>query len=391
MTHLPRGWTEVALGDVCEVNPKPRSLPGIDEEVAFLGMASVHVNGTTDAGELRRFGEVSKGYTQFERGDVLVAKITPCFENGKIAQADPRTPVAAGSTEFHVVRPREDVDARYVLHYLRQPWVRLAGERRMTGSGGQRRVPASFVATLPLPLPPLDEQRRIAAILDKADELRAKRRSALDKLESLTQSIFLDMFGDPVGNSRAWPRSALGEVAATASGGTPDRAEPRYFGGAIRWVKSGELHSGVVVDTEETLTPEGLANSAAKLLPPGTLLVAMYGATAGVVATLGVSAATNQAVCSITPGPRIDGTFLTQVLRLMSRKLLARRHGGAQPNLSQKVIRHLEIPVPPLDMQTQFAQTFDRVKRCAAMSSDSAERADALLASLQSRAFRGEL
>lgn len=381
MTTLPNGWTEVALGEVCEIvmgqAPKGSTYNDGGDGWPLIAGAGDFSQGlprakkyTTAPTRLSVPGDIVLGI-RASIGAKVLADDEYCLGRG----------VAA-------LRATDKLDKRFLWHWLTVSSAALAAKGR---GATFLQVNRRDIAEMPLPLPPLEEQRRIAAILDKADELRAKRRSALDKLESLTQSIFLDMFGDPVGNSRAWPRSALGEVAATASGGTPDRAEPRYFGGAIRWVKSGELHSGVVVDTEETLTPEGLANSAAKLLPPGTLLVAMYGATAGVVATLGVSAATNQAVCSITPGPRIDGTFLTQVLRLMSRKLLARRHGGAQPNLSQKVIRHLEIPVPPLDMQTQFAQTFDRVKRCAAMSSDSAERADALLASLQSRAFRGEL
>src|SRR5207253_2857111 len=107
--------------------------------------------------------QVSKGYTFFRDGDLLLAKITPCFENGKIAQATLNHELGVGSTEFHVIRPdRMRVSDRFLLRFLRQPRIRLSGERRMTGSAGQRRVPEAFISELELPLPPLEERRRIA-------------------------------------------------------------------------------------------------------------------------------------------------------------------------------------------------------------------------------------
>ena len=135
----------------------------------------------------RPYAEVRKGYTYFETGNVLVAKITPCFENGKIVEAVLPRELGFGSTEFHVVRPKPRMlEGRYLHHFLRQERIRVGGQRRMTGSGGQRRVPEDFFAQLANPVPPLLEQRRIAAVLDQADALRAKRREALAQLDSLT-------------------------------------------------------------------------------------------------------------------------------------------------------------------------------------------------------------
>ena len=125
--------------------------------------------------------------------------------------------VGFGATEFHVIRPLPHrADARYLLHYLRLERVRRDGERKMTGSAGQRRVPEYFLADLEIPLPDLAEQRRIAAILDKADELRAKRRAALAQLDTLTQAVFLDMFGDPIGQK--WRMATVREIADPTEG-----------------------------------------------------------------------------------------------------------------------------------------------------------------------------
>ena len=185
------------LGDLAYFNPPtPKGLLASDTEVAIVPMAAVSEQGRMQVHEYRAAKAVSSGLSYFSSGDVLVAKITPCYENNKIAQALVDREHAFGSTEFHVLRPdKNKIDGRYITHFLRQDAVRQLGVRRMTGSGGQRRVPRSFLEELEIPLPPLDEQRRIAAILDQADALRRKRRQAVDHLNRLNQAIFLQMFG----------------------------------------------------------------------------------------------------------------------------------------------------------------------------------------------------
>ena len=206
------------LSEIADLNPSLAESLSSDEPVSFVPMSAVTAEtASTSHGENRCYGEVSKGYTPFRDGDLLVAKITPCFENGKIAQATLTHRFGFGSTEFHVIRPKPGkADARYLLHFLRQDRIRRDGERKMTGSAGQRRVPGHFLAGLSVPLPPLPEQRRIAEILDKADALRAKRRAALAQLDTLTQSIFLDMFGDPF--KHRWPMSTVADMAAETEG-----------------------------------------------------------------------------------------------------------------------------------------------------------------------------
>ena len=198
----------VPLGEVALVNPRADATAH-DSSVSFVGMAELDAEqGVARPLATRSFADVSKGYTVFRNHDVLAAKITPCWENGKVGQAALDHPVGVGSTEFHVLRPGADLNDRYLLQFLRQPWIRSTGEARMTGSAGQKRVPASFFRDLEIPLPPLPEQRRIAAILDHADALRAKRRQVLAHLDGLTQSIFHDMF-----SADRYPSRPLEQVA----------------------------------------------------------------------------------------------------------------------------------------------------------------------------------
>jgi type I restriction enzyme, S subunit len=155
-----------------------------------------------------------------------------------------------------------------------------------------------------------------------------------------------------------WRRVLLGDaaVAVTMSGGTPSRTNLTFFGGSIKWVKSGELDDNWIFETEEMITCEGLQKSSAKVFPVGTLLVAMYGATAGKTAILKTEAATNQAVCAIIPqNGAFDCQFLQYQLILLRPRILRARSGGAQPNISQRVLSSIEIRLPPVDEQRAIA------------------------------------
>ena len=156
----------VPLTEAIELNPRPeRGTLADDLEISFVPMAAVEAaTGRMDASAVRPFGEVKKGYTIFREGDVLFAKITPCMENGKMVVARSlRNGVGCGSTEFHVLRPRAGVDPQYVYHYVSSSRFRADAAHYMTGAVGQKRVPTSFLERSRIPLPDLDEQRRIAA------------------------------------------------------------------------------------------------------------------------------------------------------------------------------------------------------------------------------------
>ncbi len=311
------------------------------------------------------------------RGTVVLVTRTSVGKVGVL-----REPMAF-SQDITGITPGGSVDARYLVHALKANTGYLVSKARGATIRG---VTRNVVANLVIALPDLQEQRRIAEILDHADALRAKRRQVLAHFDDLTRSVFHEMFG-----GGAWVKAPLGDVAKTSSGGTPSRASADNFGGAVPWVKSGELRAGVVTDTEESLTQTGLSSSAAKLLPAGTVLLAMYGATAGVVGVLGVPAAINQAICSITPGPDLRNDYLVAALREQSDALLQRRSGGAQPNLSQATIRSLPIELPPLKLQEAFAAAVRRLAANRDWQSAALAMDDELFASLQSRAFRGEL
>ncbi len=152
-----------------------------------------------------------------------------------------------------------------------------------------------------------------------------------------------------------FPLVKIEEVCSTSSGGTPLSGKAEYYeGGTIPWLRSGEVAQGEVFRSELFITEEGLMNSSAKIFAPNTVLVAMYGATAGEVGILRFKAATNQAVCGITPDERLRPDFLYLILKCNKPALIRLAGGGAQPNISQKIIREFQIPLPPLEVQKEI-------------------------------------
>lgn len=391
------------LTDIAELNPTLRKKLPAQELVSFVPMASLSAeSASVETTQDRPYAEVAKGFTPFLDGDVLVAKITPCFENGKIAQARLPRSHGFGSTEFHVIRARPEIaESRYLHHYLRLAEVRANGQRRMTGSGGQRRVPASFLAELAVPLPPLEEQRRIAAILDQAETLRTQRRAALALLDRLTQSLFLEMFGDPVANDRGWPDTlTLGEVAAITSGVTKGRKlegkvtrKVPYL--AVANVQDKALRLGDIKSIEAT------EDEIAKYRLQKDDLLLTEG---GDPDKLGRGSLWHNELPECIHQNHIFRVRLTHAALhpLFLNWLVGSTRGKnyflrsakqttgiASINMTQ--LRRFPLLVPPLPLQQTFATRIASIEALKATHRRALAALDALFASLQQRAFAGAL
>lgn len=389
----------VNLGDVASINPRLSDTLQQTEFVSFVPMASLSAEeARVVSTETRAYSEVSKGYTPFRNGDILVAKITPCFENGKIAQARLPHPNGFGSTEFHVIRPKDSrLDGRYLHHLLRQEHIRVEGERRMTGSGGQRRVPASFLSSLRIFLPHLEEQRRIAAILDQADALRAKRREALTLLDELQRGIFIEMFGDPADNPMDWPLTRLDSICVVGSSKRvfveelEERGVPFYRGTEIGQLGDGEaVTPSLFISREhyERLKAEaGVPRKGDLLLPSicpdGRIYLVdtdepFYFKDARVLWIK-----VNQSV--------VNSLFLRHYLKLFFAKNYSQVASGTTfAELKIFALKGLDIQSPPIEMQRRFASLARSVETQRENLKSSYGELNKLFESLQHRAFRGE-
>jgi len=401
---LPEGWKWVRLGEVCGINPK-RDFNTRNENAptTFIPMQAIDERkGVISRSEIKPYSEVKKGYTFFRENDVLFAKITPCMQNGKHAVAQNLIDkIGFGSTEFHVIRPTNKATSDWIHAFIRQPSVLKEAMAYFTGAVGQQRVPASFLENLQIPLPPLPEQKRIAAILKEqmaaVEKAKAAAEAQLEAAKALPTAYLREVFTGDVEKKlpEGWKWARLGEVVETKSGGTPPRGIISYYGGSIPWVKSGELNDGLISKTEEMITEEGVANSSAKIFPAGTLLIALYGATVGRLGILEMDAATNQAVCGIFTSDEINRDFLYYYLLKERNQLLRISFGGAQPNISQDIVRKLMVPLPPLSEQKRIAailkEQMSEAEKLRKSLEEQLETINKIPAALLQRAFSGEL
>lgn len=201
MTDLPSGWALTRLSEICEINPRvDKSAFEPDTVVSFVGMPAVEAEtGKIDVSETRTFSQVKQGYTPFKKNDVLFAKITPCMENGKMAIVPEMVgEYGFGSTEFHVLRPAQGVDPKYIYLAVSNQGFRYHAEHNMTGAVGQKRVPASVLEEHELGLPPFNEQRRIVekieAMFDEIDKGVESLHSARTALGLYRQSLLKSAF-----------------------------------------------------------------------------------------------------------------------------------------------------------------------------------------------------
>jgi len=214
----------------------------------------------------------------------------------------------------------------------------------------------------------VEEQKRIAEILGAVDEEIAKTEEIIATSERLKEGLMQRLFAVGIGHSEfidtelgklpsEWEVKRLGDVLETSSGGTPLKSKSQYYSeGTIPWLTSGEVRQGRLHEASRFITELGLKESSAKLFPRNTVLVAMYGATAGQVGFLNFESATNQAVCGILPNERFVPDFVYYYLSSKTQEMISLARGAAQPNISQTVIRGIHIPVPSLGEQREISE-----------------------------------
>lgn len=205
-----------------------------------------------------------------------------------------------------------------------------------------------------------EEQRKLADVLWSIEQTRKSYNSLLRATDELVKSQFIELFG----NCKNLVR--IGDVFETRSGGTPSSKIKEYYeGGDIPWLTSGEVNKGIIETTENYITQEGYMNSSAKWIPENTVVVAMYGATAGKVGLVKIPTTTNQAVCGILPHDEYTPEYSYFAIKMMESWMLSKVAGAAQPNISQQIIKEMRIASPPKSQQVHFSafvQQLDKSK-----------------------------
>jgi len=307
-------------------------------------------------------------------------------------------PFARGADGTQLLRPKSDINPLFFFYACRAI--------DLPARGYNRHFTALKEKTLSYPIHD-GEQKTIASVLRKTELALAKQAELLKTLRELKQATMQQLFTRGLrGESQketeiglmpeSWNFDPIGNHFSVVSGGTPSRAIPSYWnGGTIPWVKTTEVNYCVIEQTGEHITPEGLAGSAAKLLPKGTLLLAMYGqgVTRGRVAILGIEAACNQACAALTKKDDAVATkFLYHFLtwRYTATRELA--HGGQQQNLNLDIVRDMPIAYPTaLQAQQQITETLDAIDAKIALHQKKQAVLEELFRTLLHKLMTGEL
>ena len=285
-----------------------------------------------------------------------------------------------------VLRPGPDVDPAYFAHFFLTQQYRQKVSKLAAGVNINN-LRNEHLDEIQIPIPKLCEQQRLAGILDTAQALRDRRRAALTQLDTLNQSIFLDMFGDPGNNPNTWPIGALRSLGRVTTGGTPPSAKAGMFDGAIPFITPGDLESGQPV--RRTVTDAGAR--ASKTVGAGATLVCCIGATIGKIGKSTVRSAFNQQLNAVEWGDRIHPEYGYAVLRFFTPTVIAWGSSTTLPILKKSSFERIEIPVPPLAVQDEFAARIGKLERVRTTYRVALSTSNELFSVMQVMAFRGDL
>ena len=350
--------------------------------VTFVPMEAIGERGEIDVSALREIEEVRTGYTQFFDGDVVVAKSTPCFENGKGALVEGILGgVGFGTTELHVLTPTSELEGRFLYYVTASAEFRGLGAACMTGAAGQKRVPEDFVRDYRTSVPPLPRQRAIADYLDREtarlDALVAAKERVLGLLAEKRRALItravtrgLDPHA-PLRDSgipwlgeipRHWEIWKLGHMASIGNGSTPSRDNANYWaGGTIPWLNSSVVNQEEVTEADQFVTPVAFRECHLPLVRRGSVLMAItgQGKTRGQAVVLSFDATINQHLASISPsGLPLDSWYLRWTLFAAYDFLrrISDDAGGTKGALTCEEVAGLRVPVPAIDEQRAIVE-----------------------------------
>lgn len=408
MTNLPQGWEVKTLSEIGEIitgsTPSKSNVEFYGKDYPFF-----------------KPSDFEQGYFLENAGDNLSK-----LGFGKARQLPPKTilVVCIGSLgkvaltrvigscnqQINAIIPHKNIISEYIYYYCisskfqsilfsKAPQTTLAIFNKTEFSKLEIIYPKD-----------IKKQERIVGILDesfaKIDESIKILEQDLLNLDELMQSALQKAFNPLKDNAKenyklpqGWEWKSLGEIANTSSGGTPSRNKKEYWeNGNIKWLKSGELNDGYIDFIEENITEEAIKNSSAKIFQKGTLLIAMYGATAGKLGILNLDSTTNQAICAFLhkdKNIKFLEKFLFYFLFFLRDKIIKDSFGGAQPNINQTYIKNLQIPLPPIKEQEQIASHLDElsshVKNLKQNYQAQIKDLQELKKSLLDKAFKGNL
>lgn len=387
---LPRLWKWVEANEVMDVRDGTHDSPKSVNDGVPLVTSKNLVGGKIDFSTCNLISQedhlaISKR-SAVDDGDILYAMIGT-IGNPVIVEKSQNFSIK--NVALFKFTKSSEVFNRFIYHFLNSKLAVRQFESNSRG-GTQKFVSLGNIRSLKIPLPPLDEQKRIAAILDKADAIRRKRQQAINLADDFLRSVFLDMFGDPVTNPKGWEVKQVGKVVDSI---VPGRDKPKSFTGGMPWITTNDLnHLGSTYESEKSmgLSDMEIAAVKARIIPKNSVLMTCVG-DLGVISIAGNDMVMNQQLHAFLPNENIEKEFLMYALSFQKHYMIKMASSTTVPYMNKTICNSVPVILPAIEMQKKFTDLFKKASflRKRLISTQSDKRF--LFNSLSQKAFAGEL
>lgn len=388
-------WLQASIGDACLTTEQADPARSGAAMFRYVDIAGIDRDSKSiaRADELPCAEAPSRARKIICASDVLVSTVRPNLNAMALVPDELDGEVA--STGFAVLRANPKLlNPKFLFYWVQHREFIDFLVAKATGASYPA-VTDSVVKRAPLPLPTPKEQSRIVELLDETDRLRRLRRKADTKAVRILPSLFLKMFGDPATNQMGWPTDRLDALFGVSGGGTPSKTVTEYWQGDIPWVSPKDMKADVIMDTEDHITVEAIANSATKLVDRGSILIVYRSgilAHTFPVAIAGRELTLNQDLKALSRKGEVINQFIYGWLVAgQSLALSCVKKGATVHNIDGARFLSLLVPMPPLSLQERFARHLDQILEIKVERSQAAERIERLFSLLLQRAFSGQL
>lgn len=370
--NLPEGWNEVNLGDVLDY-----------EQPTNYIVSSEDYNDRYKVPVLTAGKSFLLGYTNETEG-VYTKLPVIIFDDFTTASKYVTFPFKVKSSAMKLLTPKnKDVDLKYIFWLMQTIKV---------DSSTHKRYYLSKYRNIRIALPPLSTQKKIVSVLEKAEKTKEWRKESDKLTDNYLNSVFLEMFGDPIKNPYRWDKVELGKLCRIRRGASP-RPIKDFLGGTVPWIKIGDGTKGnelYIEETKEKIIQEGVKKSV--LLKKGSLIFANCGVSLGFARILKIDGCIHDGWLSFEEiDPLLNNIYLLKSINLISNYFRNIAPDGTQPNLNTTIMKKFEIQLPPIDIQNKFADFVLAIEQIKESQQKSNYQIDNLFNTLMQKAFRGEL
>ena len=373
-------WEEKKLSDCCTsiADGDHQAPPKADSGIPFVTISNINTNNQFDFTNTmfvpQAYYDSLDNKRKAQNGDVLYSVVGSFGIPVYIKETVP----FVFQRHIAILRPNDTILPQFLYYTMLSRDFYMMADAAALGAA-QRTISLTALRNMKISVPPMDVQEKIVGVLSAYDDLIENNQKQIKLLEEAAQRLYKEWFIDlrfpgheitPIidGVPEGWRKGKISDFVPTSSGGTPSRTHSEYYSDGINlWVKTQELNDGFIFDTEEKITDDAIRNSSAKIIPQGSILMAMYGATIGKIGIAATELTCNQACCVFNLSKiKYATSYLYCWLKDNREFFISQGKGAAQPNLSQAMIKNFDVLIPTADILTTFSQVTDTLLELSA-------------------------